>query len=140
MEKIEVEPKVFQTAKCSCCKTGEPQIKNSTTTHKDGSKTTQMYCRACARKRTRKYYANHKKSFREMVYKSMAKHKDHTNCRQKSHYLVKKGVLVKPSACSHCKNSRKHVQMHHPDYTKPEQVMWLCSGCHADQHKKEKQS
>lgn len=45
------------------------------------------------------------------------------------------GLLVKPTACETCGES-KRLDGHHPDYAKPLEVMWLCRGCHKAWHKK----
>lgn len=43
---------------------------------------------------------------------------------------VKRGRIV-PSVCA-CGATK--TQAHHPDYSKPLEVEWLCSGCHAKKH------
>ena len=46
---------------------------------------------------------------------------------------IRRGKLIKPDACSRCgKTGRIHG--HHPDYSKPLEVMWLCHGCHIAEH------
>lgn len=42
---------------------------------------------------------------------------------------VKSGKVQRPTCCSAC-GSGYRVQGHHPDYSKPLQVVWLCSDCH----------
>jgi hypothetical protein len=37
-----------------------------------------------------------------------------------------------PQPCQVCGNG--NPQMHHADYTRPLEVTWLCSACHADWH------
>ncbi len=59
------------------------------------------------------------------------KHKVKWLARIKARYAVKKGILVKPKWCEVC-NLVKPLQGHHEDYSKPLEVIWLCSGCHAD--------
>lgn len=50
---------------------------------------------------------------------------------------IKDGRLVRPETCQTCKripplmrDGRSQIQAHHPDYTKPIDVEWLCSKCH----------
>lgn len=52
---------------------------------------------------------------------------------------VRRGQLIKPSACEVCgKLLPKHqLQGHHDDYTKPLSVIWLCASCHGVEHMSE---
>jgi hypothetical protein len=45
------------------------------------------------------------------------------------HHAVKKGVLVKPEKCTIC-NTKKPLEGHHADYSKPLEVIWCCRQCH----------
>ena len=44
-------------------------------------------------------------------------------------YAILKGDIKRPSTCSEC-GKRKKVEAHHPDYSKPLSVVWLCISCH----------
>ncbi|WP_188470190.1 hypothetical protein [Hafnia psychrotolerans] len=58
--------------------------------------------------------------------------------KRKAHLLVgnflRAGKLVRPETCESC-STVKQLQAHHCDYTKPLDVMWLCSSCHTDWHR-----
>ena len=45
--------------------------------------------------------------------------------------------VVKPTTCTKCGCSpkKRNLHAHHEDYTKPVDVIWLCSQCHSDRHK-----
>lgn len=45
------------------------------------------------------------------------------------------GKLFKPSNCSQC-GYEGHIEGHHPDYSKPLEVIWLCRECHNREHQK----
>lgn len=47
---------------------------------------------------------------------------------------LRSGSVVKQSNCALCWEQTK-VEAHHEDYTKPLDVLWLCSGCHSKAHK-----
>lgn len=50
-------------------------------------------------------------------------------------YAVQIGVLVRPMTCSTC-NKECKPDGHHPDYSKPLEVIWLCRQCHNQVHGK----
>lgn len=49
---------------------------------------------------------------------------------------VQNGELQRPSSCSQCgaSGSTGTIHGHHPDYSKPLEVVWLCPACHANVH------
>lgn len=53
--------------------------------------------------------------------------------RQKSRNYFKRGKILK-TPCNFCGD--KKTEMHHEDYSKPLDVMWLCKSCHLKIHKK----
>jgi hypothetical protein len=52
---------------------------------------------------------------------------------------VKRGDLIKPSACEIC-GFPSTLSAHHADYTEPLIVVWLCGPCHKDVHRKSNQA
>ena len=46
---------------------------------------------------------------------------------------IQRKRIVKPLVCSSCK-CHSDVQAHHPDYSKPNEVIWLCRSCHHKLH------
>lgn len=57
------------------------------------------------------------------------------NTRAYSKVLVKRGTLLK-EPCSVCGSPES--QMHHPDYSNPRLVEWLCRPCHLQHHVEER--
>ena len=49
---------------------------------------------------------------------------------------LKKGRIVRPQTCSLCKNKGKIIG-HHPDYSRPLYVIWVCEPCHRFIHSPE---
>ena len=48
---------------------------------------------------------------------------------------IRKGAIVKPTECSNCGASGR-VYGHHEDYSLPLDVIWVCSSCHGEIHKR----
>lgn len=49
---------------------------------------------------------------------------------------INRGDLVRPERCSQC-GSTDRIQAHHPDYTKPLEIVWLCTPCHGKTWRKD---
>lgn len=76
------------------------------------------YCRACYN-----YYKSNR--YKDPKYK--AKH----SARKKAYDALKAGKIFKFN-CAICDSDKS--QMHHPDYSKPLDVYWLCKKCHTELH------
>lgn len=63
--------------------------------------------------------------------------------KRRAHKIVelarKNGALVRPNKCSKCAKIGIPVA-HHPDYSKPLKVIWLCDSCHLKLHWELKQN
>lgn len=55
-----------------------------------------------------------------------------SNARSYAKVYLKRG-LIKKTPCVECGN--EDSQMHHEDYTKPIEVIWLCRKCHMERHR-----
>lgn len=53
------------------------------------------------------------------------------NARAYARVYLSRGKLTKPDTCERCSNA---PQMHHPDYSQPLLVRWLCRVCHLAEH------
>lgn len=76
---------------------------------------------------------NRKESHRNCSLKYSAKYPEKKLARNKARMALLSGK-IKKGLCECCGTS--DVQMHHPDYSKPLQIMWLCKICHEEWHKK----
>lgn len=52
-------------------------------------------------------------------------------CRRRTGHLIRTGKLIR-GLCTGCGATK--VEAHHRDYTKPEEVEWLCRVCHRRVH------
>ena len=93
------------------------------------------HCRPCNNKRMRKYgkTAYGKKAMRNARIRAVTKYPERVAARTKLNNAVAKGTVVRPKECSVCLQEKKRIEGHHTDYSKPYDVQWMCSGCHADQ-------
>lgn len=98
-----------------------------------GGKVVAFRCRDCVKERQQNYSKTPtgKLAVNRAEAVRYKKHKHKVLARLKARYAVKKGILVKPKWCEVC-NLVKPLQGHHEDYSKPLEVIWLCTGCHAD--------
>ncbi len=57
------------------------------------------------------------------------KHPKASRAQRAVHWAVKVGHLVRPETCEQCGKGGR-IDGHHPDYTRPLDVVWLCRSCH----------
>lgn len=96
-----------------------------------------------ARERFRKYYARwyakngrkRSENYIDVISKWAKNNREKVNVSQKLRYAVNKEKIIKPKVCDHC-HEEKRIVGHHPDYTKPLEVLWLCYSCHKIEHSK----
>ncbi len=60
-----------------------------------------------------------------------AKYPDRSKAQTMAGNAVRDGKLIKPLLCEACGLPVKRLDKHHPDYSRPLLVMWLCKPCHA---------
>jgi len=105
----------------------------------------QMWMRSAAgreslRKSRERYRATEKG--RVAMRKANAQHRidnpDKAIARHAIQNAIRDGKIMRPTTCSVCGCVRK-VESHHPDYTKPFEVVWVCRPCHRDIHRGEKE-
>src|SRR5215471_519378 len=54
--------------------------------------------------------------------------------REETQRAIRRRVLVVPEACERCGRTCA-PQAHHPDYSRPLAVEWLCVLCHFEEHR-----
>ena len=119
--------------KIKCGKCQKSFTSKFVSTWKTTKNSIQHLCRDCIKNKQRKYSATPqgRLSIIEASNRAYLKHKSKWIARAKARYAVKVGKLNKPKKCEVCEKI-KSLQGHHEDYSKPLDVVWLCSGCHAE--------
>lgn len=84
----------------------------------------QRTCRYCHAAWMRQY----RKPYRDFT----PEEKRRANARSKAGIYKRRGLLVQ-CPCEACGDPNS--QMHHPDYSKPLSVAWLCETCHHELHR-----
>ena len=129
--------------KCCICKSQEGLSKIYNRIRKDGSNREGYICRPCNTDRIRKYRntKNGKRVIAAITKKQRIKNKSSgkESARIALNQSVKSGKIIKPRTCSRCPSSF-HIHAHHPDYSKPIDVIWLCAACHSAEHKRIRES
>jgi hypothetical protein len=116
--------------KCSSCN----EIKDFSFFHKDKNTKTgcSTYCKSCKSVKDKKYERNN--SYTEQKKQSKKiwrdKHPERKKAHMKVYYAMRKGLLVK-QPCFMC---GEKAEAHHPDYSRPLDVIWLCSSHHRQAH------
>jgi len=94
------------------------------------------HCRSCNTARSRKYRQTPRG--KERVYAAIVaaakRDPDKTKARGKVGYALKTNSIQRPKNCTNCL-AKKELDAHHPDYSRPLDVVWLCRQCHADVHR-----
>lgn len=107
-------------------------------------------CRECRKNLDRERYPGRKKYLREYYVKWYAETENKNRHYQKSknsaiewrlnnkdkvrvvgilNRALKNRLIIKPDHCLSC-GKRGEIEAHHPDYTKPLEVLWTCRSCH----------
>lgn len=124
---------------CSRCKTTEDLMPSPYSKKIVDGVVIRAYsmCRTCNMIRLRKYRStvNGRLLTQIAITKSTAKHRTKQSARIAVRTALNAGIIVKPVRCSNCLKETL-VQAHHPDYSLPLAILWVCRKCHADIHKK----
>jgi hypothetical protein len=72
--------------------------------------------------------------------KNRARNRVNYKVNKKLQAAVSSSRITKPSNCQKCGievTDKRRLQGHHPDYSKPLEVIWVCDSCHKDIHRAE---
>ena len=118
---------------CSECKRRDvPLLKSGLKTTTTG-KVQYMICRECNTKRCRKYRSTEEGIRKVRVVRKRATEKYPEKKRARQVFRTAVGLgNIKRKSCEFC--GEKKTDGHHPNYSKPLEVIWLCRTHHADMH------
>lgn len=88
---------------------------------------------------TREWMRNNPGKLAEVQSQWKARNPEKRQCHLSLASAIAKGTVVKSASCQSCGTSDGRIHGHHPDYTKPLDVMWLCASCHFRQHRLERE-
>jgi len=87
------------------------------------------YARENSRRHKQRHQAKYTEKQREWRVDSPLKYKAHNRAGK----AIRLGKLQRPKECERC-GAMGRIEGHHPDYTKPLEIQWLCSRCHMKEH------
>lgn len=95
--------------------------------------------RAFQLEQMRMWATNNKEKAHSFPKQWQARNPEKRKCHLSVASAIANGTLVKSESCQSCGTSDGRIHGHHPDYTKPLDVMWLCAACHSRQHRLERE-
>lgn len=69
----------------------------------------------------------------KIIRRWQAEHPERKRAAGQLSKAVSKGLVAKPPCCTYC-GSGGRIEAHHPDYSRPLDVVWLCVPCHRRTH------
>lgn len=136
----------MDTKRCSGCGRELPLSEfNKKRSNPDGL---QERCRDCFSRYNRARYAADRESVKERVkrhreenpgseletrIRACEKNPSKYNSHKAVEAAIRAGVVSRPDVCSGCgcTSSEHRIEAHHHDYSKPLDVIWLCTPCHS---------
>lgn len=120
-----------QCKKCRYTKTGRAHfLRNKEKCYENAAKWNKNN-REIINKRARDRYVEDKSPIIERD----RRHKDKIKAQHLVQCHVRRGKIIKPEICSICNCEPKRIEAHHADYSKPLEIIWVCSQCHHNIHK-----
>ena len=123
----------METKTCRKCK----QEKLMTEFSKKKGKLLQSQCKSCKALYYREWYRSNgrkrSKNYMEAILVWQKNHRIVNNVGNKVFHALRTGRLVKALSCIICGKVGK-INAHHDNYSKPFDILWVCSSCHKKIH------
>jgi hypothetical protein len=142
-------PATSGTRRCTKC--GRRKPITAFPPHKRCRRGRNTQCRDCINAYHRAYHRRHLDRCRAKYRRFYRRHKERVarreerldrqaknDIRQLVRLAVRTGLLEKPDRCEQCgaRPPPHRLHAHHPDYSRPLDVRWLCSLCHGQEHRR----
>ena len=82
----------------------------------------------------RRYHARHRKEIVEYNRQYEREHLIEKRAHLKLCYALRVGKVTRSAYCALCLAAPARIEGHHPDYSHPLDVVWLCPTCHRGIH------
>ncbi len=112
--------------KCTICKQWQPLVNFSKNSLKWDN--LEAFCRHCNTIKMRSYRERNREKVNLIAYKSMSNHPKECNARSLSNYYYPKRQVCSLDGCN------QMGERHHPDYSNPSLIIWLCPKHHRELH------
>jgi hypothetical protein len=89
------------------------------------------------------YNKNRTKQNSQNTKKHRYLHPEREYARRVITQLINSKKLIPPLKCTLCnirRNKKRKIVAHHPDYSKPLEIIWICQKCHINIHNKKKEN
>jgi hypothetical protein len=98
-----------------------------------------LRCRDCHRAQARAWRARHRAELSATARRYRLLWRDKHAARQAAYWAAEAGLIHRPDRCERCGQTPppNRLHGHHPDYSRPLNVVWLCSLCHAREHRRD---
>ena len=89
-------------------------------------------CKECTRKDVKTRRENHPERDYKTRLSACKKHPTKKNAHMAVDAAIRAGILTRPECCSGCgcSDTEHRIEAHHYDYSRPLDVIWLCTPCH----------
>lgn len=86
------------------------------------------------RTRLRRPLEKRREDWRKAFANARLRYPEKVKARKTIFALLRNGTITKPEFCQRC-GLICTPQGHHKDYSKPSEIVWLCSRCHLKEHR-----
>lgn len=118
----------------SCVECGDEKPLDAFNRRADTPDGRQYQCRACARALARRWAQENPDRNCAKAARVRKQNPEMVKAHSAVSNAIRRGDLVRPGCCSSC-GVADRIEAHHPDYSKPLEVEWLCQTCHTEAHR-----